>query len=80
MSLFKFKTKKIMIGEFDPDDEDEWTLLIKPQIQDMPLFMHFHKGWNVTEVAEDEENDIEGISKMPTLSEFIQVLLKMVSL
>lgn len=82
MSLFKFKKAKVMVGEFDPDDEDEWTLLIKPQIQDVTLFVHFHKKWNVTEVPgtpeieEDEANGIEyqaatpGVSKLPIVHVF----------
>lgn len=82
MSLFKFKKAKVMVGEFDPDDKDEWTFLIKPQIQDVTLFVHFHKQWNVTEVPgveaveEDPDNGIVGvegvdpISKIPVLHVF----------
>lgn len=71
MSLFKFKKAKVMVGEFDPDDSDEWTLLIKPQIQDTTLFVHFHKMWNVTEVPEvqaveaDDANGIAAVEYQP---------------
>lgn len=82
MSLFKFKKAKVMVGDFDPDDEDEWTLLIKPQIQDVTLFVHLHKQWNVVEVPgtpeieADEANGIEyqeatpGIMKIPVVHVF----------
>jgi hypothetical protein len=70
-NIFKFKKAKKMVGEFDADDPHEWTLLTKPQIGDVTLFVHFHKLWLVTEVPEveeDEENGIEyqaGVQRMP---------------
>lgn len=63
-SIFKFKKpEKVMIGGFDPDDQQEWALLIKPQIGDATLFVHFHKLWLVTEqpkIEPDPDNNIEG--------------------
>jgi len=60
MSEFKFKFKKPdakKIGDFDPLDKDEWALLIKPQIQDVTLFLHFHKMWNTVETPEVVDSD-----------------------
>src|SRR5687767_7763679 len=66
--IFKFKKKAVKkIGDFDVLDTSEWTLLTKPQIQDVTLFVHFHKLWNVTEVAgvlEDPDNGIEGVEEV----------------
>jgi hypothetical protein len=70
-NLFKFKKAKKMVGEFDADDPHEWTLLLKPQIGDVTLFVHFHKLWLVEEKPEieaDEENGIEyqaGVQRVP---------------
>lgn len=73
-SIFKFKKPaKKTVGDFDADDKQEWCLLVKPQIGDVTLFIHFHKLWCVTEVppvmGKDEDgNDIieePGVEKMP---------------
>lgn len=68
--LFKFKkkgTKKI--GDFDVLDSSEWTLLIKPQIQDVTLFVHFRKLWNVEEQPEvlnaDGEVEHQAVKQHP---------------
>lgn len=66
--LFKFKKKETKkVGDFDVLDTSEWTLLIKPQIQDVTLFVHFHKLWNVQEVAgveADPDNGIEAVKEV----------------
>lgn len=64
--MFTFKKVKKMIGEFEADDPNEWMLLIRPQIQDVTLFTHFHKLWLVEEVKEDLENGIHGVIRIPT--------------
>lgn len=57
-SVFKFKKKTSKkIGDFDVIDNTEWTLLIKPQIQDLPLFVHYRKLWNVEEKSEVTDED-----------------------
>lgn len=58
-SIFKFKKAKKMVGDFDADDATEWTLLTKPQIGNVTLFVHFHKMWCVEEQPEvpADEND-----------------------
>lgn len=76
--LFKFKKKKILLcNGIDPEDEYEWTLLVKKVYQDFPRFVHLHKMWNVEEtpdipeVEEDTANNIqyeeakEGTHKQP---------------
>lgn len=51
--MFKFKKKKVLIGGvFDIDDENEWTLLIKPEIQDFPKFIHLRRFWNIKPLNE----------------------------
>lgn len=62
-SIFKFKKAKKMVGNFDADDPHEWTLLTKPQIGNVTLFVHFHKLWLIQEqpaIEADEDNGIEG--------------------
>ena len=57
-SIFKFKKVGInKIGDFNAVDESEWTLLIKPQIQDVTLFVHYHKMWNVEEKSAEVDAD-----------------------
>lgn len=63
MSLFKIKRQKKQICGIDPLDDSEWTMLIKPQIQNVTLFAHLKKNWNVTEVEPDEENNIKEVRK-----------------
>lgn len=69
-SLFKFKKKEVKkIGDFDVLDSTEYTFLVKPIIQDLPQFHHFHKLWNVVEVPgvePDEQNGIEGVEAVRT--------------
>lgn len=60
-SIFKFKKAKKMVGDFEPDDPNEWCLLVKPQIGDVTLFVHFHKHWCVIEIPEIEEDEDNGI-------------------
>ena len=47
MSDFKFglKIKAKTVGEFNVGNPGEWSLLIKPQIKDDTLFVHFHCQW-----------------------------------
>lgn len=62
--LFKFKkTTSRRIGDFDVFDRSLRTLLIKPQIQDVTLFMHFEKLWNVEETADELDSDGNVVTK-----------------
>lgn len=68
--IFKFKkTTSKMVGDFDVNDKSKRTLLIKPQIKDVTLFVHFEKLWNVEETAEvlDPDGNIitNGVKSMP---------------
>lgn len=57
-SLFKFKKTEIKkVGEFDVNEKYEWCMLRKSQYQDVTVFMHFHKLWNVVEVPEVVDAD-----------------------
>ena len=68
--VFKFKkTTSKMVGDFDVNDKSKRTLLIKHQIQDVTLFVHFEKLWNVEETAEVLDPDgnvlVKGVKSMP---------------
>lgn len=72
-SIFKFKKAKKMVGNFDPDDKNEWTLLIKPQIGDATLFIHYHKLWLIQEQPEieaDPDNGVEGQKEIKRQSSY----------
>jgi len=66
--IFKFKKKETKkVGDFDVLDTSEWTLLVRPQIQDVTQFVHFHKLWNVVEVPgveADPDNGIEAVKEV----------------
>lgn len=63
-SLFKFKKAEVKkVGGFDVNDKHEWTLLVKPQYQDVTSFIHFHRLWNVPETPEVVDANGETIEK-----------------
>lgn len=65
-SIFKFKKPdKKKVGDFDSDDKHEWQLLVKPQIGNVTLFVHFHKLWLVEEKPEVQEDEANGIEYQP---------------
>lgn len=62
-SIFKFKRASKTIGDFDANDPNEWTLLIKPQMGGISDFIHMQRMWLVEEkpaVEADPDNGIEG--------------------
>lgn len=62
--VFKFKkTTSKKVGDFDVNDKSLRTLLIKPQIQDVTLFVHFEKLWNVEETADELDSDGNIVTK-----------------
>ena len=62
--IFKFKkTTSKKVGDFDVNDKSLRTLLIKPQIQDVTLFVHFEKLWNVEETADELDSDGNIVTK-----------------
>jgi hypothetical protein len=58
MGLFTFKKSNKNIGDFSATEQEEWTLLIKPEIKGVTTYVHFRKMWLIDEVEEDEENEI----------------------
>lgn len=60
-SIFKFKKPdKKKLGGIELDDPHEWTLLIKHQVKDETLFVHFRKKWNLPEAVPEPEPEVTG--------------------
>ncbi len=78
--MFNLKKAKKSIGEFSTDDNHEWTLLTKPQFQDVTEFIHLHRLWLIEEKPEilaDEANGVEGqreVKRIPICEAYIGFL------
>lgn len=75
MTDFKFgiKLKPKTVGDFNVGNPEEWTLLIKPQIKDDTLFVHFHCEFKRDLTDEEKAN---GVTEPPLAMKVISGFLK----